>query len=221
MRIKIQKKYWILVVFTLFFGLVAKSFAFESIAQSLQIYTHFKCVVDKPSWLLELRDMESGQVFPYLFDIHDNDNFWVAFSKEHSYRVVASEIHFGREAVIHNFCHLEDGVLRGKSMFITLSGVISPDRRTTTCHVEKYSDTHFTIVKPEDVAPPTPVTQTTTTTTTTTAAPSLLQKPTQAVNQVTSAAAPQTPAAPTTASTFGSGGAATAKSLVTSLPPSK
>lgn len=137
-------------------GYLPTVFAGDSIAQSLQIYTHFTSIVGHPSWLLELRDVESGQVFPYLFDIKNNDNFWIAFSKEHSYRIVASQVKFGRFHEIHNFCNLEDGVLRGKSMFITLTGTIAPDRSRSSCHVEKYSDTHFIIVKPEDVAPPPP-----------------------------------------------------------------
>lgn len=121
----------------------------DEIAQTLNIYTHFKSIVGMPSWLLELRDMESGLVLPYLFDIHENKNFWLAFSKEHSYRVVASVLKFGPYVTINNFCHLEDGVLTGKSMYIELGGTIAPDLRRTKCHVIKFHQEQFTVVNPQ------------------------------------------------------------------------
>jgi len=145
------------------FGCFSPVYAGDAIAQTLQIYTHFKLIEGKPSWLLILRDQESGQVFPYLFDVKQNDNFWVAFSKEHDYKVTASEVKFGPCAVIHNFCHLQDGVLSGKSMYVTLSGVISPNRQTAHCHVTTYNDTHFYVVRPEDIAQTTVQTQQSTT----------------------------------------------------------
>lgn len=133
----------------------------DTIAQSLQIYTHFFRIVGRPTWLLELRDVESGQVFPYIFDVKDNDNFWIAFTKEHSYQVVASEVSFD-DCKIHNFCHLENGILKGKSMFIRITGTLSPNRYASSCHVQKFSGTQFVIVKRPDIiltaAPPgTPV----------------------------------------------------------------
>lgn len=205
-------------LFSLVFISASYSQALDSIAQVLQIYTHFHCVVDKPSWLLELRDLQSGQVFPYLFDVKNNDNFWVAFTKEHDYEIVASEMKFGRCAEIHNFCHLENTVLCGKSMYITLSGVISPDRRTTSCHVLKYSSMQFTIAKPEVVVttsqPPPPIPEAPPGTT-----------PLQAVMQAATSGAPPPPpqasGPKTTISAPSGGGPASAKSLVTSVSTTK
>lgn len=147
---------------------LTSALAGDSIAQSLQIYTHFYRIVGSPTWLLELRDVESGQVFPYMFDVKNNDNFWIAFSKEHSYQVVASEVSFD-DCKIHNFCNLESGVLRGKSMFIRISGTLSPNRYASSCHVQKYSDNQFVVVKkpapaPVTSQPPAPLSSATPTT---------------------------------------------------------
>src|SRR5690242_17300489 len=79
--------------------------------QTLQIYTNFKTFIGKPTWFLEIREVETGLVSPYIFDIRNNDNFWVAFTFGRHYKVVASTVTFGPRAVIHNFCHLEDGIL--------------------------------------------------------------------------------------------------------------
>lgn len=117
----------------------------EKIAQTLSIYTDFKCIVGKPTWVVELRDIESGQVLPYLFDILDNKNYWLAFSKEHSYRVVASVLKFGPYKTINNFCGLESCILTGKSMYINVSGIISPDMRQTKCKVIKFKQEQFTV----------------------------------------------------------------------------
>lgn len=114
--------------------------------ETLQIYTHFRAVLGKPEWVLILRDVESGQVLPYLFDIRNDENYWVAFSFGHSYRVVSSSLKFGVYANIKNFCHLEDGVLTGQSMQINLSGVLTPDPNSIKCNVIKFRGLPFTIV---------------------------------------------------------------------------
>jgi hypothetical protein len=128
-------------------SLLCTSSLYAQAAQTLTIYTHFKEIVGNPSWLLVLRDMNSGEVLPYLFDIKHEDNFWLAFSKEHAYRVTASVLKFPPYATINNFCGLQDGVLKGKSMYITLKGTISPDPRTSKCYVTKVNQAQFTIVK--------------------------------------------------------------------------
>lgn len=121
----------------------------NTIAQTLTIYTNFKSIVGKPTWMVELRDIESGLVLPYLFEIRENKNYWLAFSKEHSYRVVASVLKFGPYATINNFCGIEDGILTGKSMYIRVSGTISPDLRRTKCQVIKFKQEQFTVAEPE------------------------------------------------------------------------
>lgn len=114
--------------------------------QTFQIYTHFQSVIGRPTWLLIIRDVETGLVSPYIFDIRNNDNFWLALTYGHHYKVTNSSLKFGKFAVIHNFCHLENGILSYKSMFITLRGVISPDPESSNCYVRQYKDTYFTIV---------------------------------------------------------------------------
>lgn len=122
----------------------------ERVAQTLSISTHFKKIVGNPTWLLELRDMESGEVLPYIFDIKEKNNFWVAFSKERSYRINASVLKFGPYRTINNFCYLENGILTGKSMYISITGKITPDLRNTKCRVIKFNQPQFTETKPDN-----------------------------------------------------------------------
>lgn len=113
----------------------------QGISQTLQITTRFSSFIDKPTkpiWLLIIREMETGILLPYLFDINKNDNFWIAFTAGRSYRVTASSVTFGPFAKINNFCNLENGVISGKSMIITLTGELSPDPNRLRCHVIKY-----------------------------------------------------------------------------------
>jgi hypothetical protein len=106
--------------------------------ETLQINTQFRSVMGKPTWLLIIRDVNTGVVIPYIFDIRENSNFWVAFTYGHSYRITASTLKFGPFAIIHNFCLLENGILTGKSMVIRLSGRLTPYRGSSICHVTKY-----------------------------------------------------------------------------------
>lgn len=117
--------------------------------QTLQINTHFRYVVGKPSWLLIVRDSQTGLVSPYLFDIHNNDNFWVAFTYGHDYKVTASTLTLNGSCIIKNFCGLENGTLSGQSMVMTLTGALTPDTRYLKCNVLHYSDSKFTIVNKE------------------------------------------------------------------------
>lgn len=112
---------------------------------SIQIYTEFRSIVGKPSWLLILRDEETGQVLPYVYDIHNNDNFWIALAMSHHYRVTASTMSFG-PCVIHNFCHLEDGIISWHSMSITLKGSLTPNRYTSHCYIQRYKNLPFPLV---------------------------------------------------------------------------
>lgn len=116
------------------------------LGQTLQISTHFSCVIGAPTWLLIIRDMDTGQVIPYMYDILGKDNFWIAFTSGRSYVITVSDLKFGPCTIIHNFCHLEDGIISGKSMLIRLSGRLTPNRRTISCHARKYRDMSFPIV---------------------------------------------------------------------------
>lgn len=108
--------------------------------ETLQIATHFDDIMGSPTWLLILRDVNSGEVFPYLFDIKNNNNYWVAFTTGRSYRVTASTLTFGPYAKIKNLCNLENGILNGKSLGISLSGTLSPNPHQFRCRVMPYNN---------------------------------------------------------------------------------
>ena len=113
---------------------------------TIQIYTEFQSLIGKPSWLLILRDMNTGQILPYVYDIRNNDNFWIALPMSHNYRVNVSTMTFGPYAVIHNFCHLEDGVINWHSLNITLKGNLTPDRHTTHCYIQRVKNLPFPLI---------------------------------------------------------------------------
>lgn len=120
----------------------------DGVGQVLQINTHFRTVYGKPTWLLIVRDVDTGLVTPYQFDIHQEDNYWIAFTYGHNYQVTASSLTFGNFAKIHNFCKLENGILAGQSMLVTLTGTLAPVSTSYHCNVSKYKDMQFTISSP-------------------------------------------------------------------------
>jgi hypothetical protein len=135
--------------FLLLLSLVSIACAAETIrpqSQTLQINTQFRSFVGKPQWVLIVRDVQTQEVFPYLFEIKNNDNFWVAFTPGRSYRVTASSLKFGPYAKVRNFCRLENGILDGTSMIITLTGTLTPSSADYKCRVMKYNNVPFTIV---------------------------------------------------------------------------
>jgi len=116
----------------------------NDVGQLLQINTHFKTVYGTPTWLLIVRDVDTGLVTPYQFDIRKEENYWIAFTYGHSYRITASSLSFGHFAKIHNFCKLQNGILDRQSMVIRLTGVLAPVP-SYRCIVNKYKDIPFTI----------------------------------------------------------------------------
>ena len=121
----------------------------DGVGQTLQISTHFRTVYGTPSWLLIIRDVNTGRVLPYQFDIVKESNFWVAFTYGHTYRITASSLTFGPYAKIDNFCNLENGIITGQSMMIRLTGVLSPVN-SYHCYVSKFKSEQFTIVTPTE-----------------------------------------------------------------------
>jgi hypothetical protein len=117
------------------------------LGQVIQISTQFRAFVGKPTWLLIVRDVDTGLVSPYVFDIRNNENYWVAFTYGHNYRITVSNLKFGTYGQVSNFCGLENVILSASSMFMTLTGVLTPDPKTIKCYVHKYKDANFTIVK--------------------------------------------------------------------------
>lgn len=119
---------------------------YAQFGQTLEINTHFRSIIGKPTWLLIIRDQDNGSVLPYLFDIRNNDNFWIAFTMGHTYRITVSQLKFGPFAIINNFCHLQSCDIEGKSMRIILRGKLSPYRGSSVCDVMQYKDMPFPIV---------------------------------------------------------------------------
>ncbi|MDA8561929.1 hypothetical protein N9L02_02310 [Gammaproteobacteria bacterium] len=146
--IKIKNKFLYFIMFIVFISISsfvnAKNSREDS--QTLQIYTNFKKIIGKPKWLLIIRDIDTGLVSPYLFDIEKNSNFWIAFSYGHNYSITASTIKFNGCGELKNFCNLEKNTFFGRSMYMTLSGMLTPDPTMLKCKVMKYSDTKFNIV---------------------------------------------------------------------------
>ncbi len=104
----------------------------------VHISTHFKTLYGSPTWLLILRDVDTGRVSPYQFDIRKEDNYWVALPYGHNYRITASSLTFGHFAKINNFCKLENGIISGKTVEVRLTGVLAPVTTSYRCHVSKY-----------------------------------------------------------------------------------
>lgn len=123
---------------------LAKAQPVEQFGQTIQITTQLGSFVGNPAWLLIVRDLDHGIVYPYLYDFTRGDHFWIALSHSHHYRITVSELQFNPyQEKITNFCGLENGVLDGESMTIQLYGHLTSNKRTVKCHVSKYKDMIF------------------------------------------------------------------------------
>lgn len=132
--------YRFLVLCCVFFMNYSIAQAEMGMGETLNIYTQFTQFVGKPTWLLIIRDMETGLISPYIFDIRNKENYWIAFTYGHSYRVTVSNLKFGTYGEIQNFCGLENCILSGTSLYMTLKGVLTPDPKTTKCYVHSFKD---------------------------------------------------------------------------------
>ena len=141
---EVLKKFYLFFLVVLTMGLIssaqAQTLIEQPLGQTLQINTHFTAVYGKPTWLLIIRNMTTGKILPYLYDIRNEDNYWIALTEGQVYRVTVSTLTWGPFAKIHNFCHLENGILIKKSMFITLTGKLSPDTKRFQCHIIPYAN---------------------------------------------------------------------------------
>lgn len=119
------------------------------IAQTIQINTYLSSFVGKPKWLLIIRDVDNGVSIPYEYTVTRGTNFWLASTQSSNYLITASVMHFTtynsrkntyKEHRINNFCGLESNgrVIRGKTFYITLSGMLSPNPRTVNCQVSRF-----------------------------------------------------------------------------------
>lgn len=136
-----------------FFFLIATTHALADafgppIRHVLEIKTKLSDIVGQPTWLIIIRDMDTGRLNTFIYDFRLPDNQWIAYSKGRKFRIINSSLKFGPGVTIYNFCNIEDGILDQTSMYITLTGAITPDPYTTRCKVLKYNDIGFTIVQP-------------------------------------------------------------------------
>jgi hypothetical protein len=121
----------------------------DGFGQTIQIYTHFHSVIGNPEWLLIIRDLDHDQVIPYLYEVKQGDNFWLAFTDSRNYRITVSSLRFNpSRRKINNFCSLESGTIKGESLYITINGKLSPNPDTFECHVSRYLDSNFSIAPP-------------------------------------------------------------------------
>lgn len=121
----------------------------NGLGQTIQINARFDQVVGKPQWLLIVRDLDHGQVIPYLFDVTPGEHFWVAFTYSRHYLITASTVHFEpyRERHLNDFCQLESHgrIIRGQSLYVTVEGRLSPNVEGFRCDVSRYADAPFTV----------------------------------------------------------------------------
>ena len=123
------------------------------LGQTFQINTRLDSYVGKPAWVIIVKDVATGQVVPYFFPIYEQEQFWVNFTFTNAFRIILSELQFGPpDAIIRNFCHLQDGILDRESLIINLTGRLTPDRRTSNCNVQRFKSYSFPIVTPAPAA---------------------------------------------------------------------
>ena len=154
-----QIKQWIKNSVTLFLCLIASIAAhaqtgINPLGQVIQIHTYLHSFVGKPIWTLIIRDVDSGIVYPYIYDFTRTENNWLAFTYGKNYLITVSRLQIESYQMtynryknyrINNFCGLESNgrIMRGMSMTITISGDLSPYSDTYTCQVSVYPDPNF------------------------------------------------------------------------------
>ena len=128
--------------------------AADGVGQAIRISTRLSSFVGRPSWLIEIRDIDHDQSIPYIYDINQNDNFWMALTYGRNYLITASTLQFSpyranpyNTKVIHDFCHLESHgqIAHGESLEITLTGDLRPNSDRYNCNVTRFKDNNFTV----------------------------------------------------------------------------
>jgi hypothetical protein len=132
----------------------------NGIGQSVQINTRIYSWLGKPTWILNIYDVDNGLYYPYVYDIRRGRNNWLAFSYGRTYRITASTMHFVtydahsdrfRTYTINNFCHLQTGRnIRDESLYVSVEGDLNPYSHGYTCNVVKFPESNFTIVPPPE-----------------------------------------------------------------------
>lgn len=157
------KQKLIIFIYTFISLCISPSFCFaqtdsDGLGNTIQIYSHLRSYVGKATWLLIIRDVDHGQNIPYFFEFSKGDDSWVVFTYSRDYLILASRLQIEsyqglyntyKNYRIFNFCGLESRgrIIRGESIYITLNGDLSPNADTYTCHVSKFPENNFTVVK--------------------------------------------------------------------------
>lgn len=121
----------------------------DELGQTIQINTRLHAFIGKPIWTLIIRDIDHGQNIPYIFDIRKGGNHWIALTHGRNYLITASRVQIEtywsrynkyKNYRINNFCNLESNgkIIRGRSMYITIEGILSPYTNTYTCHLSSW-----------------------------------------------------------------------------------
>lgn len=131
----------------------------DGFGQTIQINTRFKSYLGKPVWLFIIRDIDHNQNIPYVFEINNGNNYWVAFTYGRNYVIEASNLQIEvyqpkyntyKNYRISNFCHLESNgrIMKGESMTITITGKLTPNSNSYSCHVTSYPVNDFVVATP-------------------------------------------------------------------------
>lgn len=129
-------------------GQAALAQPMDNFGETIQISTHLHSYRDQPSWLLIIRDIDHGQVIPYIFDINSVSNSWIAFTYGRNYVITVSEMQFSPSGkTTKNFCNLESlgAIQRSVSMSVHISGKLTPNSGSYSCNVTKFKDSNFDI----------------------------------------------------------------------------
>lgn len=146
-------------LFLLLLLVTSTCFSQNEMGQTIQINTRFNKIIGRPSWLIIIRDVDHDQNVPYLFDLTQNENFFVMFTQGRHYSILTSRLQFDpyhrypyfTSRRISNFCHLESNghIYKNVSMTVNVTGDLTSNPDRYTCHVSRYTDDNFTVVKPE------------------------------------------------------------------------
>lgn len=132
----------------------------DGLGQTIEIHTQLHSFIGKPAWTLIIRDLDHGQNIPYLFDFTRGNDHWVVFTYSRNFLISASRLQIEtyrsrynkyKNYRINDFCNIESNgrIIRGRSMYITIEGDLSPYSNTYTCNVSSYPDGKYFISKSE------------------------------------------------------------------------
>lgn len=116
---------------------------------TIEIRTRFSSYVGKPSWLLTIRDVDTGESYPYMFDIKKGENYWVVPTHGYNYLITISNLRIStydeswnmyKQYEINDFCHLESRgrIAHGQSVLVTIDGRLSKNSNGYRCRIQKW-----------------------------------------------------------------------------------